>query len=74
MTSPDTDAADQLRSLCGWMADADGLRGRVTGRERAPEPGTLGPVLESVLVALGPGGVATAIATTVIAVATQPKR
>ncbi|MFD8838494.1 effector-associated constant component EACC1 [Streptomyces griseofuscus] len=61
------DAADRLRSLYGWLSDDQLLRGRLGLRERPPEPGTLGPVLEAVLVALGPGGAATALATGVIA-------
>ncbi|WP_225834906.1 hypothetical protein [Streptomyces sp. NK08204] len=60
-------AADQLRSLRQWLAGDQLLRGRVEARERGPEPGTLGPVLEALVVALGPGGAATAFATGVIA-------
>ncbi|WP_329353221.1 hypothetical protein OG226_50915 [Streptomyces sp. NBC_01261] len=60
-------AADQLRSLHAWLTDADELRGRVGCKERPPEKGTLGPLLEALTVALGPGAAATALATTVIA-------
>jgi hypothetical protein len=61
------DADDQLRSLRGWLATVDDLRGRVNLRERPPRPGTLGPVLEALVVAVGPGGAATALAATVVA-------
>ncbi|MFD8807227.1 hypothetical protein [Streptomyces sp. NPDC059597] len=61
------EAADLLRSLREWLSDDPSLRGRLGLRERPPDPGTLGPVLEAVVVALGPGGAATALATGVIA-------
>ncbi|MET8630553.1 hypothetical protein ABZW30_43805 [Kitasatospora sp. NPDC004669] len=57
--------ADELRSLRAWLTDVDELRGRVTSVESPPVPGTLGPVLDALAVALGPGGVATALATAV---------
>ncbi|MER7936221.1 MULTISPECIES: hypothetical protein [unclassified Streptomyces] len=60
-------AADQLRSLHTWLTDVDELRGRVGCKERPPEQGTLGPLLEALTVALAPGAAATALATTVIA-------
>lgn len=61
------DAADQLRSLHEWFHDVEEMRGRVSLKERPPEPGTLGPVLHALAVALGPAGAATAFATAVIA-------
>ncbi|MYU66803.1 MULTISPECIES: effector-associated constant component EACC1 [unclassified Streptomyces] len=61
------EAADLLRSLHGWLRDDQSLRGRLGLRERPPDPGALGPVLDAVVVALGPGGAATALATGVIA-------
>ncbi|WP_369369116.1 hypothetical protein AB5L52_45400 (plasmid) [Streptomyces sp. CG4] len=60
-------AADELRSLHAWLTDIDELRGRVGCKESPPEKGTLGPLLEALTVALGPGAAATALATTVIA-------
>ena len=59
--------SEELRSLLRWLTDADGCRGRVAPIERPPRPGTLGPLLESITVALGSGGAATAVTTTVIA-------
>ncbi|MGW1055340.1 effector-associated constant component EACC1 [Streptomyces sp. NPDC001155] len=59
--------ADELRSLHAWLTDVDELRGRVGCKESPPEKGTLGPLLEALTVALGPGAAATALATTVIA-------
>ncbi|MFD7323205.1 hypothetical protein ACFV9D_19255 [Streptomyces sp. NPDC059875] len=61
------DGGDRLRSLHEWLADVEELRGRVDGRERPPEAGTLGPVLEALTVALGPAGAATAFATGLVA-------
>ncbi|MFB7467692.1 hypothetical protein ACFCZ1_30075 [Streptomyces sp. NPDC056224] len=61
------EGADQLRSLHDWLGDVDELRGRLSLDERSPEPGTLGPVLDALVVALGPAGAATAFATAVIA-------
>ncbi|MHA6765571.1 effector-associated constant component EACC1 [Streptacidiphilus sp. PAMC 29251] len=61
------DAGDQLRSLYEWLAEVQQLRGRVDLSETPPEPGTLGPVLDALTVALGPGGAATAFATGLIA-------
>ncbi|MGW0702752.1 effector-associated constant component EACC1 [Streptomyces sp. NPDC002867] len=61
------EAGDRLRSLQEWLAGVEELRGRVDGKERPPEPGTLGPVLDVLTVALGPAGAATAFATGLIA-------
>ncbi|MGW2557894.1 effector-associated constant component EACC1 [Streptomyces sp. NPDC001514] len=61
------DAGDRLRSLQEWLSGIEELRGRVDGKERPPEPGTLGPVLDALTVALGPAGAATAFATGLIA-------
>ncbi|WP_018549570.1 effector-associated constant component EACC1 [Streptomyces sp. LaPpAH-108] len=59
--------ADELRSLHAWLADVDELRGRAGLAESPPVPGTLGPVVDGVLVLLGPGGAVTALATAVVA-------
>jgi hypothetical protein len=58
--------ADELRSLRAWLIAEQGLRGRVRLAESPPAPGTLGGVVEALTVALGPGGVATAMATVLI--------
>ncbi|AIJ23898.1 effector-associated constant component EACC1 [Amycolatopsis methanolica] len=60
-------AGDEARSLREWLLGQDELRGRVRLVESPPEPGRLGSVVETLAVALGPGGVATAAATVVIA-------
>lgn len=59
-------AADELRSLRAWMVAEDALRGRVRLVAAAPGPGTLGSVVETLAVTLGPGGVATALASVLI--------
>ncbi len=58
--------ADGLRSLYEWLAGDDELRGRVRPVQAPPASGTLGPVLSSLVIALGPGGVATATASVLI--------
>ncbi len=60
-------AGDEARSLREWLLGQDELRGRVRLVESPPQPGRLGSVVETLAVALGPGGVATATATVVIA-------
>ncbi|MYV58538.1 hypothetical protein GTW37_01955 [Streptomyces sp. SID4931] len=61
------DPAEELRSLHDWLTDIEELRGRVRCQESPPPPGTLGPLLDALSVALGPAGAATALATTVVA-------
>ncbi|MGV9254573.1 effector-associated constant component EACC1 [Streptomyces sp. NPDC003697] len=61
-----TGAADETRSLLAWLTDDDGLRGRVAPQERPPVPGTLGPALDGLLVALGSGGAATGLTTALV--------
>ncbi len=47
---------DDLRSLQAWLAAEDELRGRVEPIEQTPAPGQLGSALDTLIVALGPGG------------------
>ena len=61
------DAADQLRSLHEWLTDVPELRGRVRFEQSPPAPGTMGPVLDAIAIALGPGGTMAAFATAVVA-------
>ncbi|WP_018348269.1 effector-associated constant component EACC1 [Longispora albida] len=58
--------ADDLHSLREWLVAEDLLRGRVRAVRPIPDPGTLGSVVETLAVMLGPGGVATAIASVLI--------
>ena len=55
--------AEPLRGLRSWLGDEPELQGRLTARESTPRPGTLGPLLEALVVAVGPGGVAAALVT-----------
>ncbi|WP_248964274.1 effector-associated constant component EACC1 [Sphaerisporangium perillae] len=48
-------ASDTLRDLYGWLSEEPESRGRVKLREREPEPGALGPVVEVLQLALGSG-------------------
>jgi hypothetical protein len=58
--------ADELESLRDWLADTGELKGRVAGVESPPPAGALGPVLDGVLIAMGPGGAAAAFATALV--------
>lgn len=60
------DAAEGLRSLQALLAGEDELRGRTRLVQAAAPPGTLGPLAESLAVALGPGGVSAAVAACVV--------
>jgi hypothetical protein len=55
-------AADELRSLRAWLIEEDQLRGRVQLVADAPEHGTLGPDVQALVVALGPGGAVAVLA------------
>ncbi|GAA2792714.1 effector-associated constant component EACC1 [Crossiella cryophila] len=67
VTADGPDAADQLRYLHEWLGEVEELRGRVSLTERPPEPGTLGPVVDALVVALGPAGAVSACAAAVLA-------
>ncbi|WBC14882.1 hypothetical protein O7600_28040 [Micromonospora sp. WMMA1998] len=53
---------DELRSLQHWLRAEGELRGRVDAVERPPVPGTLGSLIEALVLILAPGGVATVVA------------
>ncbi|WP_457511575.1 effector-associated constant component EACC1 [Streptomyces sp. TE33382] len=67
MAAESPDSAEELRSLQEWLASVEELRGRVTADEAPPPAGKLGPVLETLVVALGPGGAVTAFSVAVLA-------
>lgn len=56
----------ELESLYEWLVRDPELRGQVSPKLAAPKSGKLGAVLESLIVVLGPGGVATALASVLI--------
>ena len=60
-------AADEARSLRAWLADDEELRGLARLDSAGPQPGTLGPAVETLAIALGPGGVSAALATSLVA-------
>lgn len=60
------DATAAMRSLEVWLAAHDELRGRVEPVMTAPQPGTMGSVADVLMVTVGPGGVATAVASVLI--------
>jgi len=59
--------ADTLRGLRSWLVDEPALRGRVTTRHSPPADDKLGPMLEALVVAVGPGGAAVALVTGIVA-------
>lgn len=58
----DEASSDELRNLRAWLVEDDDLRGRVRTRERPPDQGTLGPLLESIEVIAQPVAAALAAA------------
>jgi hypothetical protein len=60
------DRRAELESLQDWLGDSGEMRGRVEAREQPAPRGALGPVLDSLLIALAPGSVATALATALV--------
>lgn len=52
----------QLRSLALWLTAERELRGRVRTVEPPPEEGTLGPVVQEVLIAVAQGGIGAFVA------------
>jgi hypothetical protein len=57
---------DETRSLRTWMLEEPALHGRVTLRVAPSASGTLGDAMETLVVALGPGGIATALASVLV--------
>lgn len=66
LTVAGDDATAATRSLEEWLAGHDELRGRVGPVVTAPQPGTMGSVADVLMVTVGPGGVATAVASVLI--------
>jgi hypothetical protein len=66
LTVAGDDATTAMRSLEAWLAGQDELRGRVHPGVVAPQPGAMGSVAEVLMVAVGQGGVATAVASVLI--------
>lgn len=60
--------AEALRSLEGWLSDRDELRGRTRLIVATPGPGEMGALPDALTIALGPGGVATAMVTALASV------
>ncbi|MCX4429552.1 effector-associated constant component EACC1 [Streptomyces mirabilis] len=60
-------ATDELRSLREWLLNEEELRGRVRLVDGPVAPGTLGSGVEALAVILAPGGIATAVASVLIA-------
>lgn len=52
---------EDVRQLARWLRDEDELRGRVSLAQQPIRDGEMGSALEAVVVALGSGGVATVL-------------
>jgi hypothetical protein len=63
----DEEDSRRLESLRHWVGDMSELKGRVNEVTAPPPPGTLGPFLESIVVALGSGAAGTAFASALLA-------
>lgn len=50
----DEASSDELRDLRAWLVAEEELRGQVRSKERPPQSGSLGPVLEALEVAAQP--------------------
>jgi membrane-associated two-gene conflict system component 1 (EACC1) len=66
LTVAGDDATAAMRSLEVWLAGHDELHGRVEPVMTAPQPGTMGSMADVLMVTVGPGGVATAVASVLI--------
>ena len=61
------DASGELRALSDWLTGDVALRGRARLTAAPPSPGDMGAAAEGLVIALGPGGLATGLAATLIA-------
>ncbi|MEV4021106.1 hypothetical protein AB0J35_62615 [Nonomuraea angiospora] len=62
----DEENSRRLESLRHWIGGTAELKGRVNDVTALPPPGTLGPFLESIVVALGSGAAGTAFASALL--------
>ena len=67
LTLTGQDAAVARKSLEAWLAGHEELRGRVEPVVEVPQPGTMGLAAEMLLVTMEQGGMATAVASVLIA-------
>lgn len=61
------DAAGELRSMLSWFSGEEELRGQARLAVAPPRSGQMGAGIESLVIALAPGGLVTAFATVLIA-------
>ncbi|MBW5252216.1 hypothetical protein JGS39_25005 [Streptomyces sp. P01-B04] len=69
-----TDPVEELEDLEDWLSQESELRGRVKPAPAIPAAGELGGLPEVLVAALGAGGVASALATSLSAYLSQPRR
>ncbi|MFF4395528.1 hypothetical protein [Streptomyces sp. NPDC001480] len=69
-----SDEPGALEDLRDWLNDEAALRGRVRTPPSAPRPGELGVLSETLVVAVGAGGVLTALAKALAVYLRQPRR
>ncbi len=71
----DADDPDEgIAELYDWLRQEPEFRGRVTPVSREPRPGELGVLTDMLSVAVGGGGALTALATSLKAFFSQPRR
>ncbi|MCY1649418.1 hypothetical protein AB0K64_32545 [Streptomyces sp. NPDC053741] len=68
------DPLEELEDLNDWLSQEPELRGRVKPAPAIPSEGELGGLPEVLIAALGGGGVASALATSLGAYLSQPRR
>ncbi|WP_031080561.1 effector-associated constant component EACC1 [Streptomyces sp. NRRL WC-3549] len=68
------DPVEELEDLGDWLSQEPELRGRVSPAPAIPSEGELGGLPEVLIAALGGGGVASALATSLSAYLSQPRR
>ncbi|MFJ1898701.1 MULTISPECIES: hypothetical protein [unclassified Streptomyces] len=68
------DPVEELEDLDDWLSQESDLRGRVKPAPAIPAAGELGGLPEVLIATLGAGGVASALATSLGAYLSQPRR
>lgn len=68
------DPVGGLEEVSDWLQREPGLRGRVTSVDAAPRAGHLGGLTDALVVAVGSGGMLTALAASLKAFLALPRR
>ncbi|MFJ9448457.1 hypothetical protein ACIRRH_42670 [Kitasatospora sp. NPDC101235] len=68
------DPVEEAAELADWLRHEPELRGRVAFAEAAPEPGELGAITDTLVVAVGSGGALTVLAAALRTYLSQPRK